>query len=595
MKNTFICTLPVNEIVVLSDGRVTTCCLDPKGENTFADIYEDDFESTLSKFRDFKIKMVKNVNDFPICITCIKARKNYYNEFHKINPSEREIETFLAAEAIPRRLVIELTVACNMFCIACLSGQKKIKNYRKIENGLFLDTKKLKKWLAPYIDGIHSIRLFNYGETFLHPEAIEFCDFLTDSNPGIHLIIATNILPLDNDEKIKMLIKAQPNALYVSLHGANQDSVSKYMGPKADFWRAMGIMRKIITLRNEMGYEAPLVVWKYILFNWNDSDEEMQFARTLAKEYCIDFIGFEITNGNIASKRFYKGSEEFEALKKSKYFINHIYGVINQKKIKRVNHSKKFTPLEDKISVFSPFNKNSKTTIFHITHQKAGSQWVKAVFHSIDASRVVESKLYEEQFFKDPLVEGGIYPALYCTKEKFESVKVPEKSIIFVVIRDLRDTLISLYFSMRYSHPELNEFIQNTRNQLEKIDVSEGLIFLTDYIAPLARIQGSWIDSGELIVKYEELFTNEVDSFMKIFKYCNLKYPKKLLLDAIKENSFEKKSRGRKAGIENIKSHLRKGIPGDWKNYFSENLKDTFKKKYGEILIKTGYEKDLDW
>lgn len=340
MKTKFICLRPVKEIVVLADGRVTTCCLDPKGGNTFANIYQDDFESTLKKFQILKQKMVENEN-FPICVSCIQARKNYYNEFHKLKPSAQEIESFLAADAVPRQLVIELTVACNMTCNACISGKKQIKKYRNIENGLFLDTKILEKWLSPYIDRVHSIRLFNYGETFLHPRAIEFCDFLTTSNPRIHLIIATNILPLDNDEKIRNLIKTQPNALFVSLHGANQDSVSKYMGPGANFSKAIEIMKKIITLRGEMGYKAPLVVWKYILFNWNDSDEEMQLARSLAKESGIDFMGFEITTGDIASKKFYKGSKDFESLKKSKYFMNHIYRIINQEEIKRINSSKR--------------------------------------------------------------------------------------------------------------------------------------------------------------------------------------------------------------------------------------------------------------
>jgi adenine C2-methylase RlmN of 23S rRNA A2503 and tRNA A37 len=340
MKTKFICLRPVKEIVVLADGRVTTCCLDPKGGNTFANIYQDDFEETLTKFQLFKQRMVENEN-FPICLTCIQARKNYYNEFHKLNPSAQEIESFLSADAVPRQLVIELTVACNMSCNACISGKKQIKKYRNIENGLFLDTKILEKWLFPYIDRVHSIRLFNYGETFLHPRAIEFCDFLTTSNPRIHLIIATNILPLDNDQKIKNLIQTQPNALFVSLHGANQDSVSKYMGPNADFLKALHIMKKIVALRSEMGYKLPLVVWKYILFNWNDSDEEMELARSMAKEHGIDFIGFEITSGDIASKKFYKGSKDFEELRKSDWFMNKISWIIGRKQIKRSNRIKR--------------------------------------------------------------------------------------------------------------------------------------------------------------------------------------------------------------------------------------------------------------
>jgi protein-arginine kinase activator protein McsA len=263
MKTKFICQRPINEIVVLADGRVTTCCLDPRGANTFANIYQDNFEGTLKKFQHLKKRMAENKH-FPVCENCVQTRTNYYNEFHKLNPSAQEIESFLATDAVFRQLIIELTVACNMSCTACLTGTKQVKKYRNLGNDPFMDTKVLKKWLSPYIDWVHAIKLFYYGETFLHPEAIEFCDFLTTSNPRIRLTIATNILPLDNDQKIKNLIKTQPNALFVSLHGAKQDSVSKYMGPNADFRKALHIMKKVVALRSEMGYKLPLVVWKYI-------------------------------------------------------------------------------------------------------------------------------------------------------------------------------------------------------------------------------------------------------------------------------------------------------------------------------------------
>jgi hypothetical protein len=42
-------------------------------------------------------------------------------------------------------------------------------------------------------------------------------------------------------------------------------------------------------------------------------------------------------------------------------------------------------------------------------------------------------------------------------------------------------------------------------------------------------------------------------------------------------------------------SHRRKGIVGDWRNYFTEELKVQFKALYGNVLIETGYEKNLDW
>ena len=59
--------------------------------------------------------------------------------------------------------------------------------------------------------------------------------------------------------------------------------------------------------------------------------------------------------------------------------------------------------------------------------------------------------------------------------------------------------------------------------------------------------------------------------------------------------SFEKLSKGRTRGQEDPTSFFRKGIAGDWRNVFTEEDKVLFKKEAGDLLIKLGYEEDLDW
>jgi hypothetical protein len=36
-------------------------------------------------------------------------------------------------------------------------------------------------------------------------------------------------------------------------------------------------------------------------------------------------------------------------------------------------------------------------------------------------------------------------------------------------------------------------------------------------------------------------------------------------------------------------------VAGDWNNYFTERDKQTYKEEAGELLIRLGYERDLDW
>ncbi|WP_157054119.1 sulfotransferase domain-containing protein [Ruegeria sp. 6PALISEP08] len=67
------------------------------------------------------------------------------------------------------------------------------------------------------------------------------------------------------------------------------------------------------------------------------------------------------------------------------------------------------------------------------------------------------------------------------------------------------------------------------------------------------------------------------------------------LMQITQDNSFSKKSKGRKRGEENAGHHYRKGVAGDWRNYFEDRHIDLFKERYNDCLLKLGYEEDEDW
>jgi lipopolysaccharide transport system ATP-binding protein len=55
------------------------------------------------------------------------------------------------------------------------------------------------------------------------------------------------------------------------------------------------------------------------------------------------------------------------------------------------------------------------------------------------------------------------------------------------------------------------------------------------------------------------------------------------------ENRFESLTGGRKAGVEDASSHERKGISGDWMNYFTPTIERKFLDRYGDLLIRADY------
>ena len=262
-------------------------------------------------------------------------------------------------------------------------------------------------------------------------------------------------------------------------------------------------------------------------------------------------------------------------------------------------------------------------TIFHITHQKAGSQWVREILKYSAPERFVSQELYNQQLTKKAIQVGKIYAAVYMSRGQFLSILHPfsthhswktffkapgiclqnwhhfgkQKNPVhcFTVIRDLRDTLISLYFSERYSHPLLDQKSVERRKYLTNASFEEGLYYLMHTkLSDLAVIQASWITDPGLLIRYEDLLKDADTGFRQIIQHCEIHALSEELGWIIKNNLFEKVT-GRARGIEDVNSHLRKGITGDWKNHFSNRIKDEFKTMYGAVLIETGYETDFNW
>jgi len=233
--------------------------------------------------------------------------------------------------------------------------------------------------------------------------------------------------------------------------------------------------------------------------------------------------------------------------------------------------------------------------IIHVTHQKSGSQWVHQILRSLFRERVVAPQLGNAHFLGAEVHQGLIYPTVYVTKEEFDTVRLPQKWYRFVIVRDLRDTLVSGYFSIRYSHP-LVSVIPAWRAALEKMSEEEGLLWALDnWLPDVAAIAASWASVGERLIKYEDLLQRDVEIFKRVLiEEAGWPVAPQQLEQVVISHRFDRVT-GRKPGEEDVRAHERKGAPGDWRNHFTPRVTDAFKERYGEILIMTGYETNLDW
>jgi hypothetical protein len=102
-----------------------------------------------------------------------------------------------------------------------------------------------------------------------------------------------------------------------SVDGATQASYEQYrQRGKLDV--AFRNLRAMADEKRTLGRDLPFLNWRYILFKWNDSDEEMALARQLAQDIGVDRLCWEITDHpeDSFSRRFVPGTPEFEVIRR---------------------------------------------------------------------------------------------------------------------------------------------------------------------------------------------------------------------------------------------------------------------------------------
>lgn len=248
--------------------------------------------------------------------------------------------------------------------------------------------------------------------------------------------------------------------------------------------------------------------------------------------------------------------------------------------------------------------------IYHCCPQKTASQWLKSIFEDplvykysglfpmnfTEYAKTANLKNSDKYDFPQPFPVKTVVTPLYITYQQFLEIPKPEAYRAFFVMRDPRDLVVSQYFSKLKSHKRSSE-IDQVRQELHQYSQKEGFSRMIDHLSENGywdriRSWGQIPDFNVKIVKYEHLTGKETafQSFKTLFTFCKLAIPDEVLKEVLAKKSFEALSAGRKQGQEDQASHYRKGVAGDWQNYFDEDLKAKFDNVAGDIVQTFGYE-----
>jgi MoaA/NifB/PqqE/SkfB family radical SAM enzyme len=321
------CKLFPAMIVILSDGSVTTCCMDARGEQALGNIYEKNW----GEIWNFEVPRVleNGLYDLKVCNHCIGNQevnslvslisdKNDYGKWMNYPVNHR----------YPYAIQIELMAACNYQCPCATSEVYKYRCVKPDLERMFLQIRSF----LPYIKHVN---LFNHGEPLLNSGFSNFIKKCRDTAPDLFMLLSTNGILMD-EEISEGLIDAKVNQVIFSVHGGpGTENMLRYSKVNADYEKVINNIQNLIKMRNESGSEFPKVALKAVLFNWNDSDELMDQFR-----YDAQKLGLKPSNGSLvedtyywvldvtkvlASKRFTEGSEDLRNLISNGEFQDYLH------------------------------------------------------------------------------------------------------------------------------------------------------------------------------------------------------------------------------------------------------------------------------
>ena len=287
-----ICSEIFESMAILADGSVTCGCADIFEGRALGNVTVEPLATIFQneRYRELRRRIISG-DIPPQCQHCpFRVRPRTGHEGVVGGPI-----TWLQIDPI---------FNCNLKCPDCALTEMREANYFiRPRTALTLET--FKSLIDQTSPTLRHIRFHMLGEPFLNRQAPEMLFHAREKIPHLFISIETNGL-LVTPEVQRALVGARVDYVKFSIDGASQETYAQYrIG--GDFQKAYENMAGLVAARREAGADRPRVVWQYILFKWNDSDEEVRRAQRLAREAGVDHLYWLVTHSAGASERFLPG------------------------------------------------------------------------------------------------------------------------------------------------------------------------------------------------------------------------------------------------------------------------------------------------
>lgn len=251
---------------------------------------------------------------------------------------------------------------------------------------------------------------------------------------------------------------------------------------------------------------------------------------------------------------------------------------------------------------------NNNPSIIYFSFNKAATQYVKSILKKCAIQNgMVPVQMAEYAFETDfPYLPGAGFEVFELYKHIFKEkgyiygpfagmingIDHFEKYKIIFMTRDPRDLLVSSFFSFGWSHPtpkygsnKTNDFI-NRRREIQSKKIDEFVISESEKVfSRFTKYQEELIEKHKNIhlTSYEKMNCDFKNWLNEIINYAGFNLSEQFISEIIENNKIIK------TGKENPKKHMRKGVPGDYKEKLSPETISYLNKKYYKTLMYYNY------